>query len=148
MSVEWISRPVFLTSTFRDMHAERDYLRTHIFPQLEERLRQRRHHLEPIDLRWGVETVTVDQQQSKELLVLQVCLNEITRSRPFLIALVGDRYGWIPPVETMQAAVVEAGFQTTALPISAGAVARLPAIDAKLKGETAKTNPSRGRCST
>ena len=71
MPVEWISRPVFLTSTFRDMHAERDYLRTHIFPQLEERLRQRRHHLEPIDLRWGVETVTVDQQQSKELLVLQ-----------------------------------------------------------------------------
>ncbi len=92
MPVEWISRPVFLTSTFRDMHAEHDYLRTHIFPQLEARLR-RRHHLEPIDLRWGVETATVDKQQSKELLVLQVCLNEITRSRPFLIALIGDRYG-------------------------------------------------------
>ncbi len=112
MPVEWISRPVFLTSTFRDMHAERDYLRTHIFPKLEERLRQRRHHLEPIDLRWGVETVTVDEQHSKEVLVLQVCLNEITRSRPFLIALVGDRYGWIPPVERMQAAVDEAGFET------------------------------------
>ncbi len=112
MPVEWISRPVFLTSTFRDMHAERDYLRTHIFPQLEERLRQRRHHLEPIDLRWGVETVTVDEQQSKEVLVLQVCLNEITRSRPFLIALIGDRYGWIPPEERMQAAVDEAGFET------------------------------------
>jgi hypothetical protein len=55
-SPAWKSRPVFDTSTFNDMQAERDYLRHHVFPVLEERLRQRRHHLEPIDLRWGVET--------------------------------------------------------------------------------------------
>ncbi len=101
----------FLSSTFRDMHAERDYLRTHVFPQLEERLQQRRHHLEPIDLRWGVETVTVDEQQSKELLVLKVCLNKINRSRPFLIGLIDDRYGWIPPEDRIQAAVEEVGFK-------------------------------------
>jgi len=47
------TRPIFITSTFRDMHAERDHLRNVVFPELEERLRQRRHHLEPIDLRWG-----------------------------------------------------------------------------------------------
>ena len=50
----WRSRPVFITSTFRDFQAERDWLRTRVFPELEERLRERRHHLEPIDLRgWG-----------------------------------------------------------------------------------------------
>ncbi len=44
--------------------------------------------------------------------MLRVCLDEIKRSRPFLIALVGDRYGWVPPPERMQAAVDEAGFET------------------------------------
>ena len=39
------------------------------------------------------------------------------------------------------------GFQTTVLPISAGAVGRLPAIAVKLNGVTAKTNPSSGRYS-
>jgi len=33
--------------------AERDHLRSVVFPALQERLRARRHHLEPIDLRWG-----------------------------------------------------------------------------------------------
>ena len=46
----WRSRPVFVTSTFRDMHAERGYLQDHVFPELAERLRERYHHLEPIDL--------------------------------------------------------------------------------------------------
>ena len=41
-----------------------------------------------------------------------------------------------------------AGFQTTVLPISAGAVGRLPAIAVKLNGVTAYTKPSSGRWST
>lgn len=107
----WRSRPVFITSTFADMQAERDWLRSQVLPELEERLRQRRHHLEPIDLRWGVETVSVDQSHAKELLVLKVCLGEINRSRPFLVGLIGDRYGWVPPPERMAAATQEAGYQ-------------------------------------
>ena len=106
----WTPRPVFLTSTFTDMQAERDYLRDHVFPELAERLKARFRHLEPIDLRWGVETVSVDEAQAKELLVLKVCLAEIERSRPFLIALIGDRYGWVPPADRMSAAAQEAGF--------------------------------------
>ena len=50
----WHTRPIFITSTFRDMQAERDWLRDRVFPELEERLRARRTHLEPIDLRLGV----------------------------------------------------------------------------------------------
>lgn len=108
--IQWQARPVFITSTFRDMHAERDYLNSHVFPELEERLRERFTHLEPIDLRIGVETVSTDEQHAKELLVLKVCLAEVKRSRPFLIALLGDRYGWVPPEERMIAAAQEAGF--------------------------------------
>jgi len=53
MPETWLTRPIFISSTFRDMHAERDYLREQVFPRLEEKLRERRHHLETIDLRWG-----------------------------------------------------------------------------------------------
>lgn len=93
------------------MQAERNHLARFVFPELEERLRERFHHLEPIDLRWGVETVTAADQESKELLVLKVCLGEIERSRPFLIALLGDRYGWVPPVSRMLAAAQEAKYE-------------------------------------
>jgi hypothetical protein len=37
------------------------------------------------------------------------------------------------------------GFQMTTLPIRAGAVGRLPAIEVKLNGVIAYTKPSRGR---
>jgi hypothetical protein len=48
------------------------------------------------------------------------------------------------PVKTVD----DAGFHNTVLPIKAGAVGRLPAMEAKLKGVTAKTNPSSARYST
>jgi len=35
----WTSCPVFVISTFHDIQAERDPLRNHVFPLLEERLR-------------------------------------------------------------------------------------------------------------
>ena len=42
---------------------------------------------------------------------------------------------------------VDECFHTTTFPTRAGAPARLPPMAVKLKGETARTNPSRGRCS-
>ena len=111
-SVQWRSQPLFISSTFVDMMAERDYLRDFVFPDIAERLRARQYHLEPVDLRWGVETVSTKEHEHKELLVLKVCLDEIERCKPFMIALLGDRYGWIPPEERMQAAVDEKGFNT------------------------------------
>ena len=87
------------------MQSERDYLQKYVFPELEDKLAKRFHHLEPIDLRWGVETLSVSDQMQKEKLVLTVCLNEIERSVPFIIILVGDRYGWIPPKENIDSAL-------------------------------------------
>jgi Domain of unknown function (DUF4062) len=98
----WRSRPVFISSTFEDMHAERDHLRTHVFPELEERLRGRRHYLEWVDLRLGVATSSQVSEQAREQQVLKVCLAEVRRCRPFLIVLLGDRYGWVAPAERIQ----------------------------------------------
>ncbi|HUS80270.1 MAG TPA: hypothetical protein VM283_03315, partial [Armatimonadota bacterium] len=74
--------------------------------------------------------VSAGEEQAKELLVLKVCLDEIKRCRPFLIVLLGDRYGWVPAPERMRAAVDEAGFETevegksvTALEIEFGVLA-------------------------
>ena len=47
-----------------------------------------------------------------------------------------------------ETSAVDAGFHTTVLPISAGAVGRLPPIEVKLNGVTAKTKPSSGRYSS
>jgi len=111
-TTSWYSRPIFISSTFKDMQAERDHLRDVVFPELERRFRERKGHLEPIDLRWGVETVSSTEQEQKELLVLKVCLDEIERSRPFLLVLLGDRYGWVPPERRMRAAINEKAFET------------------------------------
>ena len=92
------------------MQAERDYLRTRVFPELEERLRARRHHLEWVDLRVGVATASQRDEHARELKVLKVCLAEVKRCRPFLIVLLGDRYGWAPPEDRIKRAATEEGF--------------------------------------
>ena len=109
--VKWRNARVFISSTFRDMHGERDYLTRYVFPELQERYRfsisppfppnstlttqnttrcNRLHvHVTPVDLRWGV--TEEDTQQA-----LEICLTEIDNCRPFFLGLLGKRYGWIP----------------------------------------------------
>ena len=105
----WKARPVFLSSTFRGMDAERDFLRDRGFKRLAEQLRDRCHYLDTIDLRQGVETAAEADEAKREVQVLKVCLDEIERSKPFLVALLGERYGWIPPAERITAAARSAG---------------------------------------
>jgi len=54
----WHAQPLFISSTFRDMQVERDHLHGEVFPAREEWLRSYRTLLEPLDLRWGVETAS------------------------------------------------------------------------------------------
>ena len=82
---------VFVSSTFRDMQAERDELVLKIFPQLRRLCEERGVTWGEIDLRWGI---TEEQSQRGE--VLPICLEEIKRCRPYFIGLLGERYGWIP----------------------------------------------------
>ncbi len=105
----WTTRPIFISSTFVDMQAERDQLRRFVFPALEERLRERRVHLEWVDLRVGVAAAGVTDAVAREAQVLKVCFSEIRRCRPFLLVLVGDRYGWRPPIERVRAIAAEEG---------------------------------------
>jgi len=99
----WRTFSIFISSTFADMQAERDYLKIYVFPKVAEELRKKRISLEIVDLRWGVDTVSVNEEE-REATVLKVCLDEIRRCKPFFIGLLGDRYGWVPSEERMLAA--------------------------------------------
>ena len=87
---------VFLSSTFRDLEAERDYLAKNTFAYLEAESFKNNITLNLIDLRWGV-----TEEESKNGLVTQICLNEIENSRPFFIGIIGERYGWVPDVKEL-----------------------------------------------
>ena len=87
---KWQTARVFISSTFRDMHAERDWLVKRVFPILRERLEQYRIYLDDVDLRWGVTEQQVANQQS-----LEVCLEQVEACHPFFLAILGERYGSI-----------------------------------------------------
>jgi hypothetical protein len=81
---------VFVSSTFRDMHGEREYLIKKTFPRLRMLCERRGVAWGEVDLRWGITSEDALQGQ-----VLPICLAEISRS-DLLIVLLGERYGWIP----------------------------------------------------
>ena len=54
MPATWKTVRVFISSTFRDMQAERDHLVTVVFPELRERVEALGLEFYDVDLRWGV----------------------------------------------------------------------------------------------
>ena len=103
------NKSIFVSSTFRDMQAERDALRDFVIPQVNEFAAKYGRAVEIIDLRWGVDTASVSEADQNRRL-LRTCLDEIERSRPFFLGLIGDRYGWTPPRSYMEAALEAADF--------------------------------------
>jgi WD40 repeat protein len=90
-AVEWKNVHIFISSTFNDMHAERDYLVKNVFPRLSDWCEERRIRMIDVDLRWGVsETDTMNKK------VVGACLKNIDKCRPFFICLLGQRRGWVP----------------------------------------------------
>ncbi len=82
---------VFISSTFRDMMAERDYLMKNVFPEIRKTCKEYGIDFTEVDLRWGVTNEEAEQGK-----VIEICLNEIDRSRPYFIGILGERYGWVP----------------------------------------------------
>ena len=89
--MKWKKVTIFISSTFNDMHAERDYLVKDVFPELREWCEERKIHLVDVDLRWGV----TEEDSSSNHTVL-ACLNNIDESRPFFLCFLCQRRGWVP----------------------------------------------------
>lgn len=96
---------IFISSTFQDMHAERDYLIKKIFPEIINEAAKRFVTVVPLDLRWGI---TDDEAKSGK--VVDICLSEIDNSRPYFIGIIGDRYGWCPKPEEINLPDIEKRF--------------------------------------
>jgi tetratricopeptide (TPR) repeat protein len=84
---------VFVSSTFRDMHAERDHLITIVFPELRERLEQLGLELHDVDLRWGVPEHEPDGEVANSW---EYCKKALDDTEPLFIGILGHRYGHVP----------------------------------------------------
>jgi tetratricopeptide (TPR) repeat protein len=79
---------VFISSTFRDMHAEREVLVKSVFPALRRLCMSRGLELIEVDLRWGIPAERTTE-------VLPICFTEIQNCQYF-VGLLGSRYGSLP----------------------------------------------------
>lgn len=94
---------LFISSTFNDMHAERDYLVKYVFPELKDWCFSQGLELVDIDLRWGI----TDREAARGQTV-DTCLNVIGSNAPMLLVnLTGERTGWIPQPDQVSAALRE-----------------------------------------
>ena len=93
--MKWNEVKIFISSTFNDMHAERDYLITEVFPELNEWCEKRKIRLSDIDLRWGV-----TKEDSESGNTIKACLDCIDECRPFFLCFLGQRRGWVPDLNS------------------------------------------------
>ncbi|XP_047593275.1 telomerase protein component 1 [Lutra lutra] len=87
----WCSIRLFISSTFRDMHGERDLLLRSVLPALQARAASHHISLHAIDLRWGI-----TEEETRRNRQLEVCLGEVENSQLF-VGILGSRYGYVPP---------------------------------------------------
>lgn len=85
----------FVSSTFRDMQGERDAIHRIVLPQLRDLAAKYGQAVQFVDLRWGVSTSELEADEAQRK-VLEVCLHEIDSCVPYMIVLLGERYGWAP----------------------------------------------------
>jgi telomerase protein component 1 len=85
---------IFISSTFRDMHGERDLLTRFVLPEL--RARGKRFGIDvcEVDLRWGLTEAAAARGDT-----LSLCLDEVSASN-FFVGLLGERYGHVPDLAT------------------------------------------------
>lgn len=91
---------IFVSSTFKDLQLERDIIRDRVSTGLNIKAAQYDERVSFCDLRWGIDTTGLTDEQLSEK-ILDVCLDEIDRCNPPMIVILGSRYGWIPPEETV-----------------------------------------------
>lgn len=97
----------FVSSTFKDMHNERDLMHKSIIPDLNEDAFQYGESVAIRDLRWGVNTAEEKNVLEANKKVLNVCLGEIDACDHCVIVLLGDRYGFEPEEQVVSDVLAE-----------------------------------------
>jgi len=108
----WRRIRVFLSSTFADMHGERDVVNRYVMPALRRHCRPLRLDVEAVDLRWGVlKDGRGNLQDDDDFLAsfvggpktdgraqMLACLREADAS-DFFVGILGGRRGWKPRLD-------------------------------------------------
>ena len=84
---------LFLSSTFKDMQAERDLLLGTVFREVESEATARGIRFSVVDLRWGVTGDTPE--------IVSRCLDLVDECVPYFVGLLGGYYGWRPGEDIM-----------------------------------------------
>ena len=87
----------FISSTFLDMHVERDIIQNIVQPAVNNSLNEQGEYVSFSDLRWGIDTMTDATEQK----ILDTCFDEIDSCKPYFVVFIGGRYGWIPSKELL-----------------------------------------------
>lgn len=119
---------IFVSSTFRDTQFERDIIHTRVAPAINNIACQYGESVSFCDLRWGVNTMDMGSEEAARK-VLSVCLKEIDNCYPYMLVILGERFGWVPDRQLIAEAAKQANFRlddveqsATALEIEYGAL--------------------------
>lgn len=125
----WKTIRLFVSSTFKDFHHEREVLVKKVFPDLRLWCESRKLRLVECDLRWGVPKDSTTEE------TIKICLSELDRcyddnTAPFFLNLAGDRAGWIPQFQDLSLNVATQygwvyGLSVTEMEIVHGAIRKL-----------------------
>ncbi|KAL3317678.1 Telomerase protein component 1 [Cichlidogyrus casuarinus] len=98
LATKFRTSQIFISSTFKDMHAERDLICGVIIPAVRKSLFAKKQAVQvnEIDLRWGI-----PEQETQTKSSLCMCM-ELAESSEVFVLLIGARYGWIPSKELVE----------------------------------------------
>ena len=82
---------IFISSTFKDLKIEREILVRSVFPRLRKAFSNRPVEIVEVDLRWGLPDDLSDSGK-----IIEICLGEVLRCKPFFLGIIGERYGYVP----------------------------------------------------
>jgi tetratricopeptide (TPR) repeat protein len=101
---------LFLSSTFKDMSKERELLVKKVFPEIRRLCASRFVNFVYIDFRWGITS-----EESAGGKVLDLCLTEIDKCRPYFVGILGQRYGWSQQSSSITDRTLSATFEDAAV---------------------------------
>ncbi len=95
-------KSIFVSSTFRDTHFERDVIERKVRPVIDDFAKQFGKNVRFVDLRFGINTTDEESETKSGTKIIKTCLQEIDDTRPYMIILLGERYGWMPDVDLLR----------------------------------------------
>ena len=107
----------FISSTFKDMHDERDAIHKRVFPEIRQYGLEKGVSVDICDLRWGIERDLNLSEDDSITEIMKVCFAEIEDCKPFVVAIIGNKYGTAAPnVDKMIALWRSVGREESELP--------------------------------